>query len=142
MSQLLIREYTNTDAHALQTLMIELGYDIPKHDIIKNIKNVQERGGRIFLAQSGDTIIGCVCVMIDARLAEGLYGEIISLVVSENSRSQGIGKKLVKHAESWLKARVTKIRVRANTVRSDAHNFYESLGYTSVKDQKIFTKVM
>ncbi|WP_136805734.1 GNAT family N-acetyltransferase [Desulfosediminicola flagellatus] len=142
MSQLLIREYTNTDAHALQTLMIELGYHLPKHDIIENIKNVQERGGRIFLAQSGDTIIGCVCAMIDARLAEGLYGEIVSLVVSENSRSQGIGKKLVKHAESWLKARVTKIRVRANTVRSDAHNFYESLGYSSVKDQKIFTKVM
>lgn len=122
--------------------MHELGYDLSINDVINNVHHVQQHGGTIFLAQSDDTIVGCICAMIDARLAEGLYGEIVSLVVTEKFRGHGIGKKLVSRAEILLKERVNTIRVRANTVRSSAHRFYESLGYQSVKNQKIFIKAV
>jgi len=53
-----------------------------------------------------------------------MYAEIVSLVVSESARGQGIGKALVLAAESWANTRVNKIRVRANSTREEAHDFY------------------
>jgi aminoglycoside 3-N-acetyltransferase len=82
----------------------------------------------------------CVGAIIDARLAAGISGEIVSLVVSEQHRGSGIGRGLVEFAESWLTQRVVKIRVRANSLRSEAHEFYIRRGYQESKTQKIFEK--
>jgi GNAT superfamily N-acetyltransferase len=90
----------------------------------------------------GDEVVGCVGAIIDARLAAGVNGEIVSLVVLEPFRGRGIGKRLVEVAEAWLAAFVGRIRVRANTRRVDAHRFYADAGYQEVKTQKIFQKAL
>jgi len=73
-------------------------------------------------------------------LAEGIYAEIVSLVVSEKERGNGIGAGLLREAEKWASQRVNKIRVRANVVRDDAHKFYSRQGYEHTKSQKVFIK--
>lgn len=135
-----IREYKEADSAGIQLLMNQLGYDHQKEDIRQNIQNIQEHGGKVYVALVDGCAAGCTCALLDARLAEGLYGEIASLIVAKRYRGRGLGKQLVEKAETWLKTRTDKIRVRANTVRIDAHQFYESAGYTSIKDQKIFVK--
>ena len=120
--------------------MVELGYPINKEQLEKNIELIIKRGGQIIIADDDDKVVGSVCTIIDARLAEGLYAEIVSLVVSSEYRGKGIGKGLVKCAEEWAKLHTNKVRVRANVIRSEAHSFYESLGYESQKKQKILTK--
>jgi GNAT superfamily N-acetyltransferase len=122
--------------------MLELGYPVEADDLKRNIEEILKRGGQLIIAEEERAIVGTVCVIIDARLAEGIYAEIVSLVVAVNARGRGIGKGLVKKAEDWAKERVHKVRVRANEVRHEAHLFYESQGYNKVKTQRIFIKMV
>jgi GNAT superfamily N-acetyltransferase len=122
--------------------MIELGYPVEADDLKRNIEEILKRGGQVIIAEEERAIVGTICVIIDARLAEGIYAEIVSLVVTDNARGKGIGKGLVKKAEDWAKEKVHKVRVRANEVRHDAHLFYESQGYNQVKTQRIYIKMV
>lgn len=134
------RTYYHDDLETIQRLMLELGYSVELTQLGKNIREIYKKGGKIFVAEIDGETVGSVCVLMDARLAEGVYAEIVSLVVSERARGKGIGKKLVKEAEAWAGKRVNKVRVRANEIRSSAHAFYKSQGYVEIKTQKIFIK--
>jgi len=138
----LCRKYQKGDLERLQKLLQELGYSVELQELLNNIIEISKNGGEIFVAETDSEVVGSACVIIDARLAEGVYAEIVSLIVSEKSRGYGIGKELVKEAEIWARKRVNKIRVRANEIRSSAHSFYKRLGYQETKTQKIFTKMM
>jgi GNAT superfamily N-acetyltransferase len=65
--------------------------------------------------------------------------QICGLVVNENERGQGIGRKLVKYVEALFNNN-GKIRVRCNIKRELVHKFYSNLEYTLSKEQKIFEK--
>jgi GNAT superfamily N-acetyltransferase len=125
---------------SLLSLMSELGYVHDQQSISTNINEVQLRGGEIFVADVNGKIAGCVCAILDARLAAGLCGEIVSLVVAQEYRGSGIGKGLVAYAERWLGTKVDKVRIRANVIRAEAQGFYQSQGYQEEKIQKLFTK--
>ena len=135
-----IRKYNDSDLGDLVGLMAQLGYHHTERSLSENICAVQESGGEIFVADSMGKVHGCICAILDIRLAAGINGEIVSLVVDNSVRGQGVGKSLVAKAESWLMQKTNSLRVRANSVRSDAHDFYQSLGYSLSKTQSIFTK--
>ncbi len=134
------RTYRQTDLEPLRRLMFELGYDVEASALRNNISEIYNNGGEIFIADQSGAAVGSICVLIDARLAEGVYAEIVSLIVSEKARGKGIGKRLVIEAEDWARQRADRIRVRANEIRTTAHAFYEGQGYEVVKTQKIFIK--
>ncbi|SHO50833.1 GNAT family N-acetyltransferase [Desulfopila aestuarii] len=136
------RIFKNDDIVALNNLIAELGYNVDQKELEKNIHEIQMRGGAIFTAEVGNEVVGSVCAIIDVRLAEGVYAEIVSLVVSSNHRGKGFGKELVHAAECWAKNHVKKIRVRANVTRTAAHSFYDALGFKEDKEQKVFIKYM
>lgn len=124
----------------LVNLMDELGYHHDRKSIAINTDEVHRRGGEVFVAEVHGEICGCVCAILDARLAAGLCGEIVSLIVAEKFRGGGIGRGLIAYAEEWFRKKVHIIRVRANVQRLEAHAFYHSMGYGEEKEQKIFTK--
>ena len=130
------REYQKGDLDPLKNLMAELGYSVELIDLENNINTIHKNGGEIFIAENKNNVIGSVCVLLDARLAEGIYAEVVSLIVSESYRRKGIGKVLVEKAENWARKRVNKIRVRANEIRKSTHSFYISQGYKEIKTQK------
>jgi len=136
------REIKDDDLLSLQRLMLELGYSVEADDLKQNVEEIIKRGGQVIIAEDERDIVGSVSVIIDVRLAEGIYAEIVSLVVASKARGKGIGKGLVKKAENWAKQKVHKIRVCANEVRKDAHLFYESQGYNHVKSQKMYIKMV
>jgi GNAT superfamily N-acetyltransferase len=124
----------------LKALIHQLGYELESFDIENNINQIRERGGEVFIARINDEVIGCINAIIDVRLAAGTTGEIVTLVVLEQYRAMGVGKALVATAEAWLAERVSTIRVRTNTIRTKAHQFYLGAGYQELKTQKIFVK--
>ena len=136
------REYQKSDLEQLKDLVSELGYSVELVDLENNIHAIHTNGGEIFVGENQKEIIGSVCVLLDARLAEGICAEVVSLIVSENHRGKGIGKALVEIAENWARKRVNKIRIRANQTRESTHSFYMSQGYKEIKTQKIFTKLV
>jgi len=121
-------------------LMRQLGYEHSTDNISGNIKALRGNGSDVFVVEIDDVICGCISAIIDIRLAEGVKGEIVSLVVSENSRGKGLGKGLVAYAENWLSNHVKEIRIRANSLRIEAHQFYKDLGYTATKQQLVLIK--
>jgi GNAT superfamily N-acetyltransferase len=134
------RLYKEGDLDPLKRLMAELGYKVEIAELRKNVREIQESGGEIFVHELNGNVVGCVCVLIDVRLAEGIFAEIVSLIVSEKERGKGIGAGLVRVAEEWARQRVGKIRVRANVVREAAYSFYKSQGYRYTKSQNVFIK--
>lgn len=142
LSRINCREYEKNDVECIKSLIAELGYTLSEEDLLVNIGKIQQQNGAIFVAELDNQVIGCICAVIDARLAEGVYGEIVSLIVSDKLRGAGVGKDLVEVSEKWLSERVKKVRVRANVIRTGAHTFYEKLGYEAIKNQKIFIKTI
>jgi GNAT superfamily N-acetyltransferase len=140
MQALTYQKLDITDCFKLKPLIHQLGYDIDANDIEANITEIRERQGEVFVAKIDDELIGCVNAIIDVRLAAGTTGEIVTLVVLEEYRGMGVGKTLVATAEAWLAERVTTIRVRTNSIRTAAHQFYLGAGYQELKTQKIFKK--
>lgn len=138
--KVLYRQYQESDAAGLQQLLVELGYPLEIFQLSQNVDAIREKGGAVIVAVMDAQLIGSVCAITDARLAEGIYGEIVSLVVSEKYRGAGIGRVLVQEAESWIAGRADKVRVRANVIRSKAHLFYQAQGYQEIKEQKVFVK--
>lgn len=142
MSEAIFRPASSADYLELKRLLEQLGYELTVGTIAENIREIRTRRGEVFVVEENGRIIGCVAAIIDVRLAEGIVGEIVSLVVAESARGQGIGKGLVHHAEQWLAQSVSTVRVRANAVREAAHKFYESRGYQLTKTQKLFKKTL
>jgi ribosomal protein S18 acetylase RimI-like enzyme len=137
---IMYRPYKEADTEELLSLMAELGYSIPQEDFWRTIREIHKRDGAIFVAEVANKVIGSVSLLIDVRLAEGVSGEIASLIVSEKFRGLGIGKKLIQLAEKHLSKHVGIIRIRANVKREAAHDYYKALGYEEIKDQKVFIK--
>ena len=117
-----------------------LGYEHSSDSINQNIIAVRKAGGEVFVAELSGEVCGCVSAILDIRLAEGIKGEIVSLVVNKKSRGTGIGKGLVNEAEKWLSDKAPQIRVRANTIRKSAHEFYKLMGYSFLKSQTVLRK--
>lgn len=134
------REFKDADQVGLVSLMSALGYKADCNTLCRRIGDIRAQGGEVLVAELKGVVVGCINAIIDIRLAEGKSGEIVSLVVPEQCRGMGIGKALVKSAESWLSTRCDIIRVRANVIRREAHDLYQLLGYKEVKSQKVFVK--
>lgn len=141
MTELKFREAVQDDTDELVKLMLELGYKVKKNELSCRIKLIKSRGDKLIVAEKDGAISGVVQALIDIRLAEGKVGEIVSLVVRDELRGKGIGKALIKQAkESLTTSGCTSIRVRANEIRKEAHEFYKDLGFIEKKTQKIFEK--
>ena len=69
------------------------------------------------------------------------FVEVGGLVVDRDKMGAGIGRALLEAVEEWAKTRgIPEIRLRSNTVRHDAHGFYERLGYANEKSSFTFSK--
>lgn len=126
------------DSTSIANLLSELGYQADEKIISKRLFKIKERDGQVIVAENQNELLGCVHVFIDLRLTEGEVGEIVSLVVKSESRGQGIGKQLMDEAKRWLKDNnCTKIRIRVNSIRERAHQFYKRQGFDEIKSQKV-----
>jgi len=94
-----IRQLSQDDIKIVQQLMHELGYPLDEEELLFNINIINQKNGIILGAELSGNVVGCLSAVINASLAEGMFGEIVSLVVSKEYRGSGIGKCLVKHAE-------------------------------------------
>ena len=120
--------------------MFELEYPTKEEELQKTTGEIIKRDGVIFIADADGRILGSSYAIIDIRLAEGICGEIVSLIISEDFRGFGVGKHLVQMSEEWIYKRVNNVRIRANVIREDAHAFYSHLGYKEKKEQKVYIK--
>lgn len=139
---ILIREANIEDARTITRLAAQLGYDLPRHTIISNIQSIHESPDNIsYVAIIDNEVVGWMHVFYTVRIESMPFCEIAGLVVDEEYRGKGIGKLLVDRANAWCALKqCTKLKVRSNVTRKEAHKFYEMLGFTKVKKQAIFER--
>ena len=102
---LIIRETEKPDVFALKELMNDLGYNTTKYEMTIRFNNIHKHiDYKTFIATIDKQILGMVGLTKNYFYEQkGIYVRVVALVTNYQFRQNGIGKKLMKTAESWAK---------------------------------------
>jgi GNAT superfamily N-acetyltransferase len=130
------------DAEAIARLTRQLGYDVETRSIEDRLSRLLARGDQQFLiAEHDGRAIGWINMIVVEYIETGAFVTIGGLVVDREYRGQGIGRRLLTEAEQWATQQgCTIVRLSSSATRTEAHKFYEHVGYMSVKTQLSFAK--
>ena len=147
MENITIRESIHDDIPLILELLYELGRQKPQKDselekFEKLLKNyMQEDDKKILVAQDNDSkIIGMISMVFLSRLNQNtLEMYVPELIVSQNYRSKGIGKKLIDSSiEFGKEKKCHRMRLESGNQRIESHKFYKHLGFEN--SSVFFTK--
>ena len=143
--QLKIRPAMLDDVQQITSLSSELGYLPDDNETRESLESVlRSSDSTVYVAVvSGYGVVGWIHVYHTVRIESGCFGEIGGLIVTEQYRNLGIGKKLLLSVEKWLKKNgIKKLRVRSNIERNNSHRFYAKLGFKKEKTQIVLDKIL
>jgi ribosomal protein S18 acetylase RimI-like enzyme len=130
--QVTIRSARLIDANDLAALMVDLGYETTTSEMTMRLMSILPNAAyRTFVAIGDNRVCGMIGTFAHPSYEHNdLSGKILALVVSGSLRRSGIGRALIAEAESDLARRgIKRIAVDTKLTRTDAHKFYEALGY-------------
>jgi len=134
-AQVEIREAVLTDAPEVARLLALLGHAVSPGTAEARLAAFRESGEHVLVAtrNGSESLLGAVTLHVTPVMHRiGPIGRFTAVVVDESARGQGIGTILIKAAESFLASQgCAMIEVTSNKKRTDAHAFYERLGYES-----------
>ena len=132
MSKPEIRAADLDDARAISRLVTQLGYTTSPDEMVARLSGILQHPDYLtFVAETNDEVVGVIGAGVGRYYEkDGWYGRILVIAVGEKYRGAGVGKSLVEEAEQQLKARgIRSIVVNSGSQRSEAHRFYERLGF-------------
>jgi ribosomal protein S18 acetylase RimI-like enzyme len=130
-----------TDAKSIIELQAQLDRPLPKNkhqirkfqQLVKDYIRLKDSRG-IILATSNSKVIGMVSYVLIDRLNQPLSELWIpELVVTNEYRNRGIGKRLVQKCESIArKNKCYRIRLESRNDRIGSHDFYKKIGFSQM----------
>ena len=138
--KIIIREMNVKDAEAVNALSKQLGYSLSIEQTVQNIKAIlQSKDHTAFVAEFENNIVGWIGAAQAIMIEVMPHCEMNGLVIDEHHRGMGIGKLLIDKVKQWAREKNnSKIGLRCNVKRTEAHLFYQHLGFTEIKQQKNF----
>jgi GNAT superfamily N-acetyltransferase len=142
-----LRDATFDDLAEVTRLVGVLGYPCDVETMAPRLRVwlSQECCG-LFVATSPDapgTLAGLVAAEYRVILEHDPRVEVMAMVVDAPARRTGLGRRLIDHAAGWAASRgVDTLFLRSNIVRPEAHDFYESLGFTRAKTQHVYERAV
>jgi len=141
-----IRFASVDDAQAIQQIVVDsLRYEYCTVDVVR--RRIAELSGddRCVSLVWADDKTGEVQGFIHALRFDTLHSEggwdVVTLAVSPESQGQGIGRALLVRLEDEVREHGGRfVRLNSNVTRTEAHQFYEHVGYTCDKVQKHFVR--
>ena len=137
-----VRRAAARDAAALAHLSGVLGYPATVEQITERLPLIDRDPDQVLLVAEGDgRVAGWLHATEQIILEYGRRCEIVGLVVDAEVRGVGIGRALMEAAEAWAMERgLGTVSLRSNVVRTEAHAFYQHLGYRVIKTQLALRK--
>jgi len=133
VSDVSIRDAEERDAPAIASLCGQLGYPTPAEAVVPRMDRLREQGqARVIVAVLDGSTVGLATIHLRHTINhETPIGQLSLLVVDEGVRGQGVGRVLVAESEAWARMRGCKRFVVTTALRrTEAHAFYEKLGFT------------
>ncbi|WP_220718996.1 GNAT family N-acetyltransferase [Agarivorans litoreus] len=138
-----IRPIHEEDAVDVAMLAKQLGYNPTAQTVLPNIHAILENPAHqafVYLNEQ-EQVVGWIHVFIALRLGSLPFAEISGMVVDQDSQNQGIGRALVKQCRHWATSRgVGEIRVRCDSTREQANQFYQHIKFKQRKTQRVFVR--
>jgi GNAT superfamily N-acetyltransferase len=146
-SDVSIRQLAVADAEAAAELSSQLGYPCSAGELRERIEELSRAPDRVAFAAvvdgQGGQIVGWIDAAMERHLQSPASAVIGGLVVREDMRGLGVGRRLCLEVEDWARSKsVPLVRVRSQIKREDAHRFYLRDGYRKVKTSFVFEKVL
>ena len=142
MSDFIIRKIEIKDADELCKICSEeMGYECDSDLVKSKIEKLDSKREAVFVAEEESQLLGFIHVESYEVLYFESMANILGLAVKKDFQKQGLGKALLLAAENWAEENgIHLMRLNSGVNRTDAHGFYEHLGYVSEKEQKRFVK--
>jgi len=135
---------TAADAPAVAGLSEQLGYAplLPALIADRLALFAFSQGHGCYVAERDGRILGWVDVFsVHMLISPHFFAEIGGLVVDTKARRQGVGRALMAQAEAWAREHgYAEVRLRSGLHRTEAHEFYRSIGYELAKTSHMFRK--
>ena len=137
----IIRQAAEEDIPRILELYRQLAFSPPPSGVIQptveEYRNVFSKmsntpGYRLLVAEEDGSIVGTLVVAVLPGMAHGTspFAVVEYVVVDENHRKKGIGKLLMDYAMDYARdAGCYKIMLTSDNRRTEAHEFYHSLGF-------------
>ena len=131
---------TVEDGTGVNALSKQLGYPLSIEETVKNIDLVlQSKDHTAFVAECENKIVGWIGASQVIMIEVMPHCEINGLVINEHYQGIGIGKFLIDKVKHWAREKGNnKLGLHCNIKRTQAHKFYEHIGFAEIKQQKNF----
>ncbi|MCG7382949.1 GNAT family N-acetyltransferase [Paenibacillus sp. ACRRY] len=142
----MIREAEPRDAQAIERLYKELlPGNLNTKVLGERIEEIQTNPNSFLLVCEIDQkVIGTahLHICLDALVEDRPFGVVERVIITENVQGKGYGSELMEHIENiCIQKNGVKIFLTSGTSRSEAHHFYEKLGYDG-ESSKAFKKYL
>jgi GNAT superfamily N-acetyltransferase len=127
-----VRDATVDDVGDIAQLFAQLGYDVSAGEVAVRLAGLAgDPQSRCLVAADGTHLVGAITLYFVPVIHQGgRWCRLTSLVVDEQTRGRGVGQALVAAAEeASAAAGCVRVESTSATRRTDAHAFYERLGY-------------
>ena len=128
----LIRPARPEDGIGVSALLDVLGYPCPPEECAQRILDLREDPNQtLLIAEVDGKPAGLVCCDLSYYLPLGAFTcRITALSVSEGAQRRGIGRLLLREAESLARiSGAVRIELTSAAHREEAHVFYRACGY-------------
>jgi GNAT superfamily N-acetyltransferase len=135
---------TADDLAALGELLGQLGYQLDVAEVRRRYEAVVRSVDHAVMVAVDDGRVIALChVYVRPALDKPPEVVVQALVVEQASRGLGVGKRMMAAAEAWAEERgFRSVALGSHVSRSEAHAFYESLGYRNEATSHQFRKML
>jgi GNAT superfamily N-acetyltransferase len=126
-----IRRMAVEDIPASQTLLSQLGYRLEVAEVRRHFDAVARFDDHAVIVAAEDGRVIALCHMYGRPALDNPPEAMVqALMVDQAARGLGIGKMMMAAAGAWAVVRgFNSVTLGSHVSQSDAHAFYESLGY-------------
>jgi GNAT superfamily N-acetyltransferase len=140
--RLSVRGADSGDADAILAISEELNFRSSGPDFRDYLESLLAASeNELFVAVCDASIAGWAHVFVARRMGMPAMAEIGGIVVRKPFRRKGVGRLLLKCCEEWARLdHCLSLRVRCDTRRGAAHDFYAQTGFAPIKKQVVYEK--